>query len=138
MDGQQLKLAEYQQAAEMCMNHDSLIRTGITIFGAAQAAILTILTQGSLRPEYEFSLKLIGLTLSVIVFFTTYRLARRYGGYMARAKTLEADLDFHLLSSSQAEFDQSRLLKIMPGNKAWLAGFPILMGGVYVFLLYAG
>ena len=137
MDDQQLKLAEYQQAVQMCTNHDSLIRTGITIIGAAQAAILTMLTQVSLKPEYEFSLNLIGLSLSVIIFFTTYRLARRYGGYMARAKILETDLNFNLLSSSQAEFEQSCLLKIMPGNKAWLAGFPILMGGVYVFLLFA-
>jgi hypothetical protein len=138
MDNQQLKLAEYQQAVEMCKNHDSLIRTGITIFGAAQAAILTMLAQDSVRPEYEFSLNLIGLTLCVIVFFTTYRLARRYGAYMARAKKLEDDLDFQLLSSSQAEFDEGWLLKIMPGNKAWLAGFPAVMGGVYIFLLYAG
>jgi hypothetical protein len=57
---------------------------------------------------------------------------------MERAKKLEADLDFHLLSSSQTEFDQSWLLKFMPGNKAWLAGFPILMACVYIFLLFPG
>ena len=138
MDKQEYKLAEYQQAVEMCKNHDSLIRTGITIYGAFQVAILTALTQGSLQPEYVVLLKLIGLILCVIIFLTTYRLARRYGAYIARAKKLENDLDFNLLSSSQDEFDKSWLLKIMPGNKALLAGIPLAIGVVYILLLYKG
>lgn len=37
---QQILLQEHKEASQMCRNHDQLVRTGLIIFGAAQAAII--------------------------------------------------------------------------------------------------
>lgn len=133
----ELRLREYEQAGEACRSHDSLIRTGITIFGAAQAAILAIIV-GQSRPNlcYTFFLELLGFLLSGVVWITTFRLGRRYATYMKRAKELEKELGFTLYTSSQLEFESKWYLKCMPGNKTSLATLPILMALIYGFLLF--
>jgi hypothetical protein len=134
---QELFLREYEQAGECCRNHDSLIRTGITIFGAAQAAILAVIVAQS-KPNlcYTFVLELLGFWLSVVVLFTTFRLRRRYATYMKRAKHLEAQLGFTLYTSSQEEFESKWYLRLMPGNKTWLASLPALMAVLYLIFLF--
>lgn len=138
MTSEELQAREYEQAGQACRNHDSLIRTGITIFGAAQAAILAIIV-GQSKPNicYSFALEVLGFWLSVVVFATTYRLGHRYATYMKRAKELENTLGFTLYTDSQAYFESKRRLKYMPGNKATLASLPAVMAfiyGVFIFI----
>jgi len=137
MSNKNILVEEYEQAGAACRNHDSLIRTGITIFGAAQAAILGILMNESKDNfYYTFSLELLGFWLSIVVYVTTFRLGQRYATYMERVKDLEWLLGFKLYTSSQEKFDRTWYLKYMPGNKTSLATLPILTAIMYgCFLL---
>lgn len=132
MTRKELLVKEYEQAGEACRNHDSLIRTGITIFGAAQAAILAIIV-GQSEPNicYTFALEILGFWLSIVVLATTYRLGHRYANYMTRAKKLEETLGFILYTHSQAYFESKRHLSYMPGNKTTLATLPAVMAFIY-------
>lgn len=136
MTSEELQIKEYEQAGEACRNHDSLIRTGITIFGAAQAAILAVLAgQTEPNPCYTLALKILGFWLSIVVLATTYRLAHRYASYMNRAKDLEQSLGFTLYSQSQEYFQSKRILKLMPGNKTTLASLPLVLAIIYLVLI---
>ncbi len=128
---------EYEQAGSACRNHESLIRTGITIFAAAQAAILAILMKEpnpNPDPFYAYCLELLGLWLSVVVGITTFRLGRRYTTYMKRAKSLEHQLGFALYTASQEEFEKHWYLR-KPGNQTWLLSLPILTALIYIIHL---
>jgi len=132
----ELRVKEYEQAGEACRNHDSLIRTGITIFGAAQAAIFAIIVgQSEPNPCYTYFLEVLGFWLSFVVWITTFRLGRRYATYMKRAKDIEKELGFSLYSASQEEFKSTWYLRCMPGNKMSMASLPILMAVIYGFLV---
>lgn len=133
----EMLLREYQFAGEICRNHDSLVRTGMIIFGAAQAAILAFLASNSdTAPLVIGLLKGLGFWLSVIVFATTYRLSHRYRTYMERARSLESQLHFDLYDYSEREFQRRWLLKHMPGNKWWWGSLPFLLALAYGYLLF--
>jgi len=130
-------LREHEVAGEMCRNHDSLIRTGITIFGAAQAAILAfIASDNDVEPHAILILEGLGFWLSVIVLATTYRLGQRYRTYMERARVLEVKLGFDLFNYSQRSFEGHWFLKRMPGNKRWWISLPLLLICAYLWLLF--
>lgn len=134
---QEMLLREYELAGETCRNHDSLIRTGISIFGAAQAAILAFLASKSgIELLERVFLEGLGFWLSVIVLATTYRLSHRYRTYMERARLIETKLGFDLFDHSEREFQRRRLLKYMPGNKWWWASLPFLLAVAYGYLLF--
>jgi len=58
----EILLREYQEAGEACRGHDTLVRTGLTIFGAAQAAIIGyIVTRGPIVTLELVLLEILGL-----------------------------------------------------------------------------
>ncbi len=133
---QEMMLHEYQIAGEMCRNHDALIRTGITIFGAAQAAILAFIAS---RTDAELTellmLEGLGFWLSIVVLATTFRLGHRYRTHMERARQLEEKLGFDLFNYSQRDFESKWYLNRLPGNKRALISLPTLLAITYGWLL---
>ena len=134
---QEILLREYEQAGEACRNHDSLIRTGLAIFGAAQAAILAFVSSQS-KPIDSLEivmLEALGLWLGVVVLMTTFRLHHRYSTYMSTIHAIEAKLGISLYSDSQKYFESKWYLKLLPGNKYLWASVPGLAVLIYLVLL---
>jgi hypothetical protein len=133
---QQILLHEYQQAGEMCRNHDQLLRTGLVIFGAIQAAIIGFIGTRKDGGLLElFVLELFGFWLSVIVLLTTLRLGYRYQSYMERAKCIEHRLGMYLFNCSQEFFAFAEVPAKRLGNKRSWASVPILSMWLYVALI---
>jgi hypothetical protein len=136
---QQILLIEYGQAGEMCRNHDKLLRTGLVIFGAVQAAIIGFIgTQSESRLLELFLLQFLGFWLSVIVLLTTLRLAYRYASYMERAKCIERQLGMYLFECSQDFFSFENVPAKLFGNKRLWASVPFVTLWLYFLLLVRG
>jgi len=104
-DDKEIMLREYQEAGQICRGHDQLIRTGLIIFGAVQAAIIGFI--GTTRSHSSLNLvllEILGLGLSIVVILTTARLQFRYEGYMERAKCIERRLGMYLYNVSEEYF----------------------------------
>jgi len=133
---QQILLQEYHQAGQMCRNHDQLLRTGLVIFGAIQAAIIGFIgTQQNSGVLELFVLELFGFWLSVIVLLTTLRLGYRYQSYMERAKCIERRLGMYLFDCSQDFFEFACVPAKKLGNKRLWASVPFLSMWLYVALI---
>lgn len=133
---QQILLHEHQEAGQMCRNHDQLIRTGLTIFGAAQAAIVGFIGAQKSRADLAFFLlEIFGLWLSVVVLLTTLRLKKRYESYIERAKCIERRVGMYLFECSQDYFAFASIPVKRFGNKNLWASVPIVAIGVYLVLL---
>lgn len=133
---QQILLHEYQEASQACRNHDQLVRTGLTIFGAAQAVIVGFIgTQKGGASLALFLLEIFGFWLSVIVLLTTLRLQKRYESYMERAKCIERRVGMYLFECSQDYFAFASIPVKHFGNKQLWASVPVLAIGMYLILL---
>jgi hypothetical protein len=127
---------EYQEAGEACRGHDTLVRTGLTVFGAAQAAIIGfIVTRGPSITLELVLLEILGLWLSVVVFFTTRRLHVRYSNYMERARCIERRLGMYLYQYSYEYFGTESVPAKWTGNKKLWASVPALTFVLYLVLL---
>lgn len=133
---QQILLHEHQEASQMCRSHDQLVRTGLTIFGAAQAVIVGFIgTQQGKASLALFLLEVFGLWLSVIVLLTTLRLQKRYESYMERAKCIERRVGMYLFECSQDYFAFASIPIKRFGNKKLWASVPVVAIGMYLILL---
>lgn len=131
---EEILLQEYREAGQACRNHDQLIRTGLTIFGAVQAAIIGfVVAKEGVETFEKVLVEVLGLWLSIVVLLTTRRLHYRYKTYMERAKAIERRLGMYLY---QYSFDYFGANKISgPGNKKVWASLPVLAMIIYVLLL---
>ena len=137
---QEILLKEYQEAFEVCRDHGQLVRSGLSIFATAQAAIIGLIGTQKITGNFELvMLEVLGLWLSVIVCLTTLRLRYRYGNYMERIKCLERQLgmNLYLYSHDYFELDKIFCSKIPGrcGNKFLWASFPLITFILYAFLL---
>jgi hypothetical protein len=134
----EILLREYQQAGEACRGHDTLIRTGLTIFGAAQVAILGfIATQTQPAPLPALApLEFLGFWLSLVALATTWRLHHRYKNYMERSHVLERRLGMYLYRYSEEYFRSKWYLAWLPGNKMWWGSVPFVTLLIFAALLF--
>ena len=130
---QKILLQEYSEAGQICRNTDQLVRTGISIFAAIQAAIIAFIgTSKHIGSLEVVLLEVLGLWLSVVVLLTTLRLHYRYKTYMDRAKHIEHKLCMYLYQFSYDYFGVAKIPGAWAGNKKLWASVPAL-----TFLLYA-
>jgi hypothetical protein len=130
----EIALREYQEAGQACRGHDTLIRTGLTIFGAVQAAIIGFIASRGSSFTLELALlEILGMWLSVVVFLTTHRLHYRYKNYMERARAIEGRLGMSLYQYSYDYFATGRVGKW--GNKRLWATVPQLTFLIYLVLI---
>jgi hypothetical protein len=132
---EEILLHEYKEAGQACRGHDTLVRTGLTIFGAAQAAIIGFIVSRTAVTIELVLLELLGLWLSVVVFFTTRRLHYRYGNYMERARCIERRLGMYLYQYSYDYFGSEGGPAKWAGNKKLWASVPALTFLIYLVLL---
>ena len=131
---EEIWIREYQEAGQACRNHDQLIRTGLTIFGAVQAAIIGLVVAKEGVDVFEKVLvEFLGLWLSVVVLLTTRRLNYRYKTYMERAKAIERRLGMYLYQYSYDYFGDKNIPG--PGNKKVWASLPVVAIIIYALLL---
>lgn len=128
-------LREYQEAGETSRAHAQLLRTGFTLVSAVQAGVIGfIATRGE---STSLALELLagfGIFLSLVAYFSTVRLTRRYAGYMARAREIEAELGMSLYTASNATVDRGRVWKVLRGMYMW-PSVPAASCAVFVALL---
>lgn len=136
----EILLREYAQAGEACRANDTLVRTGLTIFGAVQAAIIGfVASRGNTGITLElFLLEVLGLWLSVVVYYTTRRLHYRYKNYMERARCIERQLGMNLYQFSYEYFGSEPVPAKWAGNKRLWATVPAVTFVIYVVLLLRG
>lgn len=133
---EEILLREYQEAGEACRGHDTLVRTGLSIFGAVQAAIIGFIASQEKSITVELViLEILGLWLSVVVFFTTRRLHYRYKNYMDRARCIERRLGMYLYQYSFEYFGSERVPAKWVGNKKLWASVPAVTFLLYLILL---
>ena len=134
----EILLQEYQEAGRACRGHDQLIRTGLLIYTAAQAAIVGFIgTKGADKSLELCILEIFGFWLSVVVLLTTMRLHHRYKTYMQRARYIERTMKMSLYQYSLDYFDdqKTKIQGRFAGNKVLWATVPILFGIAYGILL---
>jgi hypothetical protein len=145
---QKILLQEYSEAGQVCRNADQLVRTGISIFAAVQAAIIGFI--GTQKGDGTLALQLLkalGLWLSFVVYLTTLRLHYRYKSYMARMRSIENKLGMHLYRYSYRYFGiqgqripgqwrNGVLSKCIGGNKRLWASIPLLTFVLYLLLIF--
>lgn len=128
-------LREYQEAGETSRAHAQLLRSGFTLVSAVQAGVIGfIATRGESK---SLALKLLagfGIWLSLVAFFSTIRLTRRYAGYMARACEIEEELGMSLYRASNARVDRGPMWKVLRGMYLW-PSVPAASCVVFVTLL---
>lgn len=135
----EILLREYQEAGEACRSHDQLIRTGLGIFGAVQAAIIGFIGTVSVGSHFELALlEILGFVLSIVVLLTTLRLQHRYATYVQRAKCIETRLGMCLYNCSEEWFyiARDRIPAGWAGNKVLWASVPFTTMVLYSLLLY--
>jgi hypothetical protein len=125
---QEVLLREHAQAADACRANDTLIRAGLTIFVAAQAAVLAFLSNQRAAPSLALLLlEFLSMWVSAVVFQTTRRLHVRYKNYMDRARYIERRLEMYLYQYSYDYFGQHPVPpKWAGGNKKLWASVPIV------------
>ena len=134
----EILIQEYQEAGRACRGNDQLIRTGILIYTAAQAAIVGFIgTKGADKSLELCILEIFGFWLSVVVLLTTLRLHHRYKTYMQRARYIERSMKMNLYQYSFDYFEnqKNKIPGWFAGNKKLWATVPILFGIAYVILL---
>ena len=124
----EILLREYSQAADACRANDTLIRTGLTIFVAVQAAMLAFLSNQHGAPTFALLLlEFLSMWVSVVVFLTTRRLHVRYENYMERARYLERRLGMYLFQYSYEYFGANPVTPSwVGGNKRLWASVPVV------------
>lgn len=133
---QEILLREYKEAGETCRNHEKLIRTGLTIFVAIQAAIIGFIGKSTnSSPLNIFLLEILGLWMSVVVLITTLRLHHRYKNYIERAKWIEQRLGMYFYQYSFDYFKNKPIPGQCLGNQKLWASIPLLSFFLYAILI---
>ena len=124
----EILLREYAQAGDACRANDTLVRTGLTIFAATQAAVLAFLSNLKGAPNLALLLlEILSMWVSAVVFLTTLRLHVRYKNYMERARQIERKLGMNLYEYSYNYFSSPSIpASRLGGNKTLWASVPFV------------
>lgn len=123
---------EYNEAGQACRNNEGLVRTGISLFTAIQAAILGFIqTRAKVSLEVVL-IEVLAIVVSIVTFLTVLRLQMLYTAYMERAKCIERRLCMNLYTYGWEYMEVKKAPAQKIGNKRLLAFIPVT-----VFILFA-
>lgn len=100
MDAEQIALAEYKEACDICRAHEMHTRTALSFYLAFSGALIAASYTPVITLGGRVWLNFLGLAVGVFVLFIVLRSRANYTAFISRARVLEEKLGMNLYSSA--------------------------------------